>query len=656
MKSKAKSQGRAQTPRRLGGYRPQLLPLESRLPLGDALLGLMAGSWLLGPIWPFPSARSAAVETATGNTAVHTGPAQTPGSSCWDEGRRDHAAALIALFRLFAEDPFEVLTSDVTGALGGQHPNPSREKVTPSWPEEALPVMPATAPREIAASIPAQPASAAHRESSPGFVARHHDKGSAMTSTPLLTTAAPASEAALLAPAALGDAQPDARPAGSERPNFLFLITDDQDIETLQYMPRLHELLVDQGMTFTNMFVTEPLCCPSHVSILTGQYPHNHGILSNNPPLGGWQKFHDAGQESSTFATWLQDAGYYTGRFGKYLVGYDNTLIVPPGWSEWNSLYGGVGRYFNYSMNVNGTLVRYGNTPDDYSTDVLREKVVNFIEEREANDDQPWLTFFSPSAPHGDGVGNGPATPAPRHQGAFADLSAPRPPSFNEADVSDKPPSIRNLPLLSDNQIQAIDREYRTRLESLLAVDEAIERIVDVLAAHGELENTYIFFTSDNGYHLGQHRLRNGKNQIYEEDIRVPLIVRGPGVPAGVVREQFVLNIDFAPTLAQLGQATAAEFVDGRSLVPLLQERQPRPWRADFLVEIYGLGSGEVRGLRTEDMVYVEFTSGSRELYDLRQDPYQLDSLHDTAPPGQLRRLSRRLEKLATCAEDTCRR
>jgi len=468
-----------------------------------------------------------------------------------------------------------------------------------------------------------------------------------------------AAVAALIIPLVVG------RPAqlASQQPNIVFIITDDQDIETLQYMPRLQALLADQGVTFTNMFVTEPQCCPSHVAILTGQYPHNNGVLNNWFPTGGWQRFLDLGGENSTLATWLQDAGYNTGRFGKYLVEYpDDSTHVPPGWNEWRVQYGGTGRYFNYSLNENGTVVRYRDAPSDYSVDVLTGKVVDFIDRAEANDAQPFFVFFAPSAPHGDGVPNGRATPAPRHRGMFQGTMAPRMPSFNEADVSDKPPPIRDLLPLTEQQIAGIDVEYQTRLESLQAVDEAIERIIDTLAERGELGNTYLFFTSDNGYHLGQHRFLNGKVQIYEEDIRVPLIVRGPGVPQGVTRDHFVLNIDFAPTIVEMAGIQPGGSVDGRSLAPLLGD-DPLPlarWRQDFLVEIYRrlppLGNGdEIRALRTRDAVYVEYASGPRELYDLRADPYQLESLHETAPPGRLRRLSRRLWELATCAGDTCR-
>jgi arylsulfatase A-like enzyme len=461
------------------------------------------------------------------------------------------------------------------------------------------------------------------------------------------------------------------------RPNILYIVTDDQDAASVAYMPRLRSLVADQGMTFRNMFCPTPICCPSQVSMLTGRYAHNTQILFNTPPLGGFQKFRDLGGEQSTIATWLQDAGYRTGRVGKYLVGYPiGSTYVPPGWDDWHSSYEGFSRYFNYDLNENGSVVHYGNAAGDYLTDVLAERAVEFIDQAEANDEQPFFLVFSSNAPHGDLGPNGPPPPAPRHAGAFAHLSAPRPPSFNEADVSDKPPAIRQLPLLSGPQVAAIDQEYRVRLESLLAVDEGIERIIQRLDALGELENTYIVFTADNGYHLGEHRFRNGKGQIYEEDLRVPLMVRGPGVPAGVTRDEYALNLDFAPTFAELGGAQPTASMDGRSLVPLLGGGPVTPpeWRDDFMVELWRpaeQGGDEIRALRTRDAfrsaptpapagapgpaVYAEYRSGARELYDLAADPYQLESRHLAVPPGHQRRWSNRLSELATCAGGTCR-
>jgi N-acetylglucosamine-6-sulfatase len=437
------------------------------------------------------------------------------------------------------------------------------------------------------------------------------------------------------------------------QPNIVFIMSDDQDIETMQYMPRVQELLATQGVTFENSFVTEPQCCPSNVTALTGQYAHNHGVLNNLYPTGGFQTFVENGGEQRTIATWLQDAGYNTARVGKYLVQYpEGTTYVPPGWNEWYSSYDGFTSYFNYRMNENGTVVQYGAEEEDYITDVFTAKAVDFIDRAEANDDQPFFLTFTPTAPHADSLQNGPATPAPRHAGMFAGAIAPRTPSFNEADVSDKPAPIKNSPLLTSTQIAAIDHEYRTRLESLQSLDEGVERIVETLAERGELENTFIIFTSDNGYHLGQHRFLNGKFQVYEEDIRVPLIIRGPGVQAGATVEQMAVNIDLAPTMAQWGAASPNRVMDGQSLMPLLGGGENQPWREDFLVEIFrhlppSQNGDVILALRTEHELYVEYRSGPRELYDLDSDPYQLQNVYATANPAHIAALSQRLAELA---------
>lgn len=450
------------------------------------------------------------------------------------------------------------------------------------------------------------------------------------------------------------------------RPNFVFILTDDQDAATMQYMPRVQELLGNQGVTFENMFVTTPLCCPSNVSILTGQYAHNTGILHNIPPQGGFQKFVNMRTDGdpatlgdeNTLATWLHDAGYFTGRIGKYLVGYsENSAYIPPGWDDW---FVGAPAYYNYGINDNGTVIHFGDQPEDYSTDVLTERVVSFLDQAESNDDQPFFAFFAPGAPHAHGMRNGPPIPAPRHLGTFDGLTAPRTPSFNEADVSDKPPHIRNLPLLTDVQIAAIDRQYQSRVESLQSVDEGVERIINALAERGELENTYIFFTSDNGYHLGQHRQFEGKAEPYEADIRVPLLVRGPGIREGVTLDQMAVNIDFAPTIVELAGATAGRVMDGQSLAPLVVRDTPPPqnWRHDFLVEIYrivpSLSGAAGFALRTRHELYMEYVNGFRELYDLRTDPDQLNNLADIADKGYLNKLSRRLAELVECEGASC--
>jgi N-acetylglucosamine-6-sulfatase len=435
------------------------------------------------------------------------------------------------------------------------------------------------------------------------------------------------------------------------KPNIIFIIADDLNIETMNHLPRLQSLLADRGTTFANYFVSLALCCPSRASILRGQYAHNTQIFTNAPPGGGFVKFRDLGEEESTVATWLRGSGYRTVLLGKYLNGYPMTAHVPPGWDEWYGVAGGV-NFFNYTLNENGELVRYGSEPEAYLTDVLAEKSADFIL-RTAATGEPFFMYIAPYAPHG------PATPAPRHQDAFVGVEAPRTASFNEQDVSDKPTWVRNTPLRTPAQIAQLDALYRKRLQSMLAVEDLVERLIETLRAVRQLRNTYIFFTSDNGFHLGQHRLPAGKNSAYEEDIRVPLIVRGPRVPRGAVVDHLAVNIDLAPTFAELGGAAAPDFVDGRSLVPLLRSDPPSTdqWRQGLLLEAGFISGNRVfQGIRGNGFTYVEYlNTGERELYDLAQDPDQLQSIHDAVERVVLDQLGAWIAALRACSGESCR-
>jgi N-acetylglucosamine-6-sulfatase len=471
----------------------------------------------------------------------------------------------------------------------------------------------------------------------------------------------------------LGTAQP-------ATPNIIFILTDDLNANLIEFMPNLKQQLVVQGTTLKNFFVNVSLCCPSRANILRGQYAHNTQILTNLMPTGGFEKFYALGHESSTVATWLQAAGYRTCYLGKYLNGYPASVSlthVPPGWTEWYSpVAGNPYSNFNYVMNENGKLVRYGSRAEDYLTDVVARKSIDFIK-RAAAEGQPFFIHLALYVPHS------PATPAPRHAQLFTDAQLPRPPSFNEPDVSDKPSFIRNRPLLTERQIAQMQDLYRKRLQSLQAVDEMLASLIATLQATGQLEHTYIFFTSDNGFHMGEHRLTSGKQTSYEEDIRVLLIVRGPGVPTGRVLEHLTGNIDLAPTFAELGGAGIPDFVDGRSLVPLLSSTPPPldSWRQGFLIEHWTqqrqesfktegvweppdpmerehtqqqLAIPQFAAVRTKDYLYVEYVTGERELYDLNADPYQLESMHSTADPALLQELSQRLARLKSCAGKSC--
>ncbi len=486
-----------------------------------------------------------------------------------------------------------------------------------------------------------------------------------------------------------------------KKPNVVFILTDDLDLSSYldpSRFPKVNSLLVDKGTTFSNFFVTDSLCCPSRSSILRGQYVHEHDVLGNLAPSGGYQKFHANGDESSTVATWMHDAGYRTGLLGKYLNGYPQTVdpaFVPPGWDEWDSPTSGGNPYseYNYRLNENGNLVRYGASPEDYLVDVLSRKSSEFIQQKS---DKPFFLYVAPYVPHL------PATPAPRYADAFPGVQAPRTPSFNEADMSAEPQWLQNRPVLDDQQIATIDQVYRRRLQSMLGVEDLVQNVVDTLRKTGQLDNTYIVFTSDNGFHLGQHRLPPGKQTAFEEDIHVPLIVRGPGVPQGKKVDDPAMNIDFAPTFADLAGAKTPSFVNGRSLVPQLHGKKPDSERKEVLVEHYAEGRGrqpdpnaapaqqdpdndtnppnsgspttgsqapavrrgqfralgipEYAAIRTDRYTYVEYVTGERQLYDRRADPDELHNIVSTADPKVVQDLAKRLSALKSCKGSGCRK
>ena len=455
------------------------------------------------------------------------------------------------------------------------------------------------------------------------------------------------------------------------RPNIILIVLDDLDSTVVTQMPEFQELVEGRAATCTNFFVTTPLCAPSRASLLRGQYPHNHGMLTNTVPDGGFRTFHLLEREESTIATWLHDAGYRTALIGKYLNGYPRDVsrrYMPPGWDEWFGVTSKRSLYYGFTLNENGTLVDYGDAPTDYETDVLAAKAVDFVK-RSTEGTTPFFLYVAPLAPHS------PATHAPRHAERFTDVQFARPPGHNEADIADKPAWLRNTPLLTDEQISQVDENQRKRLRSLLPVLEMITGLIDELRRRNALENTYFLITSDNGWFAGEHRLGIGKQAVYEESIRVPLMVWGPGILGGQEIEDLSLNIDLAPTIAALARVTPPAFVDGRSLAPLLQGDPPPTVRQAALIELFAPADGEgtqpggdepvasaevardvppYRALRTAEAVYVEYDSGERELYDLRVDPYQLDNLVNTADPTLMDRFSTRLAELARCAGDTC--
>jgi arylsulfatase A-like enzyme len=441
-----------------------------------------------------------------------------------------------------------------------------------------------------------------------------------------------------------------------ERPNVVVIVTDDQDKRSVRAMSKVRRKLVAEGTTFENFYGTFPLCCPYRATLLTGQYAHNHGVLSNRGDNGGYEAFDDR----STLPTWLRKEGYRTGWVGKYLNGYgkrdNDPEAVPPGWDEWYAPVGKTeSRMFDFGLNENGRVRRYGDRERDYQTDVLARKGVGFIRES-ADDPRPFLMVLATSAPHGEGQRGGYPNPrpAPRHRGSFDDERLPRPPSFNERNASDKPAFVSDKSRLGPERVGDLERRYRSRLESLLAVDDAVGRVVRALNKTDQLRNTLVVFTSDGGYLLGEHRLK-AKPYLYEEAAKVPLIVRGPGIPSGERREQVTGNVDLAPTILDVAGARSGRQMDGRSLIRfardpefgvdrevLLELRSPRPPRRSA-------------GVRWGHYVYLERPDGEEELYDLRSDPLQLHNRHEDSALRAVRdRLASRLDEVRECAGKDC--
>jgi N-acetylglucosamine-6-sulfatase len=440
-----------------------------------------------------------------------------------------------------------------------------------------------------------------------------------------------------------------------QKPNVVVLMTDDQTVESMRVMPNVRTLLADQGVTFSNNFVSYSLCCPSRSTFLTGQYAHNHGVWGNAPPNGGYYKL----DSTNTLPVWLSRAGYATVHLGKYLNGYGtrNATEIPPGWTEWQgtpdpSTY----RYLGYTFNENGKLVTYGSSAADYKTDVESRKAVDIIG-RQAVDPRPFFLWVAFLAPHSGGprdpddpAGMATPSPAPRHRNLFSGQPLPTTPAFNEADMSDKPAAMRNRPLLTPAKIAAIRENYQQRLESLLAVDDAVAQIVNALTVTGQLDNTYIVFTSDNGFFHGEHRVPTGKVLLYEPSIRVPLIVRGPGIPHGQRRSQFVANIDLAPTIVAATGAQPGRVMDGRSLLQFARDPLFHSGR-DLLLE-----TPTYSAIRSPNWLYAEHVTGERELYNLARDPFELFSQQNNFDYTQVKAdLAQRLARLRGCSGRVCR-
>jgi N-acetylglucosamine-6-sulfatase len=402
-------------------------------------------------------------------------------------------------------------------------------------------------------------------------------------------------------------------------PNVVIIVTDDQRWDTLADMPIVRSQLVDKGVRYQQDVVSNSLCCPSRSTILTGDYSHTTGVWTNEEKaFGGYPTFHSSGLEDHTLAAWLSDAGYRTGLFGKYLNEYPGGA-VPYGWDSWDA-FAGDAHFYNYRMFSNedgGTITHYGEAPRAYSTRVIGSAAESFI--RATPDDEPLFAYVATYGPHG------PSKPDPIDRGALEGQPLPTPPNFNEKDVSDKPGYIQALSRLSPDKQHRLQRLYHRQGACLIGIDRMVGRLLDALQETGRLDNTIILYTSDNGLSNGEHRWIY-KLTPYEESVRVPLVIRWDGhIPAHTTSGALSSNIDFAPTIAAAAGAAhpstdgspllGGHFHRNAQLLEHLAYRRRKPDPPSYC------------GLRSRRWTYVRYDTGEEELYDRRQDPFELRNI-----------------------------
>jgi arylsulfatase A-like enzyme len=452
---------------------------------------------------------------------------------------------------------------------------------------------------------------------------------------------------------------------GPSQANIIFVLTDDLSWNLINYMPAVQKLMA-RGMTFSRYFVTDSLCCPSRSSIFTGKYPHDTQVFTNSGTLGGYATFERVGNQHETFATTLAAAGYKAAMMGKYLNGYDPTVNgADPGWTEWDVAGNGYPE-FNYQLNQDGVVNMYGSQPADYLTDVLSGLATNFVGAAEKG---PFVLEVATFAPHA------PYTPAPRYVGKF-NVRLPRVPSFNTANTN-PPEWLATHTTLSPAAVAKLDSDFNLRVEAVQAVDDMIDALMKQLAATGLDKNTYVVFSSDNGYHMGEHQLLAGKQTAFDTDINVPLVVVGPGVPSGVIDDRMVENIDLCPTFAELAGTPAPATSDGHSLVPLLRGQFVADWRNVALVEHVGpdLAPADAVGpdddytmagwatvvptkpvepnsyeaIRMSNAVYVEYQDGETEYYDLTLDPFEQNNSVSSLTAAQVMLFHDTISNIKNC-------
>jgi arylsulfatase A-like enzyme len=454
-------------------------------------------------------------------------------------------------------------------------------------------------------------------------------------------------------------------PAGTivSRPNIVFILTDDLSDNLVRYMPHV-QAMMRSGASFSKYFVTDSLCCPSRASIFTGLYPHDTHVFTNWGLDGGFWTFNRFHNPDRTFAVALQQSGYRTALMGKYLNGYEPDIelhsarpYVPKGWNDWAAA-GNAYHNFNYFLNENHRVVHYGRSPRAYLTDVLSRRAQEYIARSAtpSNLIHPFTLEIATYAPHF------PYVPAPRDDHRFNNVRAPRTEAFNHA-TAGSPPWF-DLPPLSSHVVSLIDRDFRRRVRSVQAVDRMIGAVQRQVFAKGLAANTYFVFSSDNGYHMGEHRLGPGKQTAFDTDIKVPLVITGPGIRPGTRINSLAENIDLAPTFEDLAGHTPSPSVEGRSLVPLLEGKQPADWRKAVLVEHRGPDSNPADpdfqlpgagnppaydAIRLANETYVEYANGHHEYYNLATDPFELRNTYTDLSVARRHELHRAVLQFKRC-------
>ena len=436
------------------------------------------------------------------------------------------------------------------------------------------------------------------------------------------------------------------------RPNVVLILTDDQTTYDLDWMPYTKRLIGDHGVTYKNFLSPHPLCCPARAELLTGQYAQNNGVHHNTGPWGGWEAF-EAFDPGKNIGLWMQQAGYNTAFVGKFLNGYDGTGVPVPGWDVFDPTLRGTYSPYGITMGNNGHPVRFD---DVYTTDLVSRRTLHDIREF-AKEDEPFFVFSSQIAPHGMNVGGRwvPPVPAPRHRELFANARAPSfsDPAYDERNLSDKYPGYR---VHSGATRVETARNFRRRIQSLQSVDEAVRDTVRNLRRLGELDDTVILFTTDNGYLLGEHD-HYGKNTPWEQALRIPMTVRGPGFAENVVRKQTMTLVDIAPTILDMGGAVATAPQDGRSLLATAADGSAPGYETNLIQGGASDRPWRFRGVRTRRYTYAEFDNGFVEMYDRKKDPHELRSVAGRAEYAEIQQeLQRRTLVLGSCVGPVCHR